>query len=100
MTTHLFRPAASLPAPPRVSLLDVDIDNLTTAETLDRIDAALGARRSMPVAFVNADSLNKAVLDAAYLETLSAMALVLPRPRARSRPRLLRLRAKPPRNRS
>ena len=78
MTTHLFRPAASLPAPKRVALLDVDIDNLTTAETLDRIDAALGARRSMPVAFVNADCLNKAVLDAAYLETLSAMALVLP----------------------
>jgi len=75
---HLIRPAATLTAPPRVPLLGVDIDNLTTAETLDRIDATIAASGSLPLAFVNADCLNKAVLDAAYRTTLSSMALVLP----------------------
>lgn len=42
---------------------------------VERIDAALAARRPMPVAFVNADCLNTAVLDVAYRETLSAMGL-------------------------
>ena len=70
--------ANRLQAPPRLSLLGVGIDNITTVDTLDLIDASIVRREALPLAFVNADCLNKAVDDRAYRRTLASMARVLP----------------------
>jgi len=60
-----------------LELLGVCIANITTAEAIDAIMQAAQKQQRTSIAFVNADSLNKAFEDAAFRDTLNHCDLVL-----------------------
>lgn len=63
----MLQSAASL------SIQGIRLDNLTMADALAAIQAALARRTPVKIAFVNADCVNLAARDAAYREALAAM---------------------------
>ena len=60
------------------SVCGVPIDNTTTQRTLEHINAVLASRGRCRIAFVNADCVNKARTDTAYLDALESADLRLP----------------------
>jgi N-acetylglucosaminyldiphosphoundecaprenol N-acetyl-beta-D-mannosaminyltransferase len=60
-----------------LSLFDVRIDNITTADAIARIDHAIREKEHLRISFVNADSLNKAYIDSAFHDVLNGSDLVL-----------------------
>ncbi|MCH9688751.1 MAG: WecB/TagA/CpsF family glycosyltransferase [Deltaproteobacteria bacterium] len=61
----------------RITLLGIDIDNVTMAEAIDEVMARLEAGLRTRLLFVNADCVNISFRDAAYREILRAGDLVL-----------------------
>lgn len=63
----------------KIAILDVQIDNLTRREALERLEALLsGNEGPHQVSFAYADCLNKAYSDPHYREVLNSSKLVLP----------------------
>lgn len=62
----------------KVRILGVEIDNVTMAQAIERIEQGLYSNRSTQVAFVNAACLNIACRDSDYKRMLSAADFVFP----------------------
>lgn len=66
------------PPPARIGLVDVQFDNLSMAQALERIESMLEGREARQVCFVNPACVNIAAHDRGYRRLLARADLVLP----------------------
>ena len=78
LPTALFYNKESVYSPDKVTLLDVEFDNICMKRVIDSFAEDIGAGRKKKAYFVNTDCFNKSVNDAAYLEILRKGDYILP----------------------